>query len=477
MINFVARRLGWKLTLMAAGVLVSESVLAAELSVTPLLRYTADYQTNRRMAFDNSNPPPDGTQGNQFSLGADLSAQTDRTKISMQPRFDLWRFLGAGSQEDLDTENVYLNLDASHYLIERLVVTMLGKYAYDSVLTTEGPGGTSGPAGGGLVDAIQNRRIERNLSPGLRFLLTEQDSVDLGVSYDDVSYDNTGNNASGLQSYRDYLTRSANGRWTHRLNETDSFFVNAFSSQFRVAQVTLPQFRFPEGANDSDNYGLNFGYTGQFREHWTASIGAGVQYTESRFAVDVPIPQPDPLKAFPNTPSYEAFCQNNGSRYLPFTDKVVGKAAQCFRSVPKSDEDFGALFNFELARTFEAGRASVVYSRTIGPTGFGSQQTVDVIELHGEQGLSDRARVFMDFAYSSSEYASQTTGGFSNRDYFSIGGHVDYKLYQYVSLIGGYYYRSQDYGQSRVGGSALDADTHVVMLSIMYNGDKRTFYR
>ncbi len=448
---------------------------AAELSYTPLLKYGADYATNRRMASETTDPrvpKPGGSMGNQFSIGVDLAAQNERTKIAMQPRFDLWRFISSGDREDLDTENIYLNLDASHLFTERFAVTVQGRYIFDSLLTTDGGGQGANPVGTGLIDAIQSRRIERSISPGVRLFLTERDTVDLNVGYNDVEYER--NNPTVLNAYSDFLVRSANGQWMHQLNETDRLSLSLFASQFRV----LSPDDFTRRST-TDNYGFNAGYSAAFWQVWKASVSAGLQYTESDFRQQQ-IFQSPPVTAFLARDAAACRALNGGAPLRPVA--VVQNGLPSFItpcSVASDSNDIGVLFDLDISRTFENGLLGVGYNRTIGPTGFGSQQTVDVVDLRGEHAFSDRWRSFMDFTYSTASYDNGSIAGFSDRTYYSVGGHVDYKWTEFVTLSGGYYYRSQDYSGpvSTIGGFGRFADTHYLLFSISYSGDKRTVYR
>jgi len=398
----------------------SQQTPATEYSVEPRIQTSTEFNTNRRL---NGRGADDDVLGAGLDVGAALGVRTPRSELLLVPRVRVTRYTG---ESDLDTEEGFVDLSASHALTPRLSSELEASYTRDSALTSE-------LEDTGILDAqVDRERIEA--APSLRYQLSPHDAVEIRGNYIDVDYKDPGD--SGLVDF-DFLFGSLS--YTRALGPSDSVFATVLASDFETGESPGA---VPSTQSETRSIGGQLGYTRVFSDRTTATAAVGVIHSDIEFfeierAVD---------------PRF------------PFLVLV--------REVESETTETGLLLDLSLSHDFDpVTSADASFSRAVTPSGRGAQTTTDELELELTRRLQPRLTGSAGVRFSRRSAQGDGAGASLDRDFWRARGRLRWRMDRFWTVIGEYIYRRQDFD----GGATFDA--HAIMLNFRYRGDLTTFSR
>ena len=276
----------------------------------------------------------------------------------------------------LNSTDGYLKFDAKHRT-ERDRFGLRASFAYDSTLTSE-------VETTGLVQ-VNKRRKRMSVSPSWTRSLSERSSLDLRLSYLDVTYQD-----AGLTGLSNYTYGSASLQHSYNLNEITQLFWN----------LSYDHFASDRFSRQSNSFGLMAGIGHAFSETLSASLLAGVR-------------------------------KSDGSLEFPGLFRV-------------SESSSGPLFKGVLTKRFEAGRLELQASRLLLPSGEG--QLLDSKQLNARLLYTLKPRWDLSLrAFALHNTAPSVLTNRQDRKYFSIEPGIEYHLTRWWTVAASYRYRWQKY--------------------------------
>ena len=222
--------------------------LGAELSVTPRLDLTQEYNDN--ILFSETNKVKDNVTHITPELHAAIASET--YSITGGGFVRVWEYW---EETDLDTVDRSADLSITVKAAPRLDGRMSGSYLKDTTLESE-------IEATGLVLSRTDRR-RRGGGAGLSYSLDERTRVDFDFTHTDVDYDDPG--------LGDYTANVFRLQVPHATRDERGTTTVAFY---------LADYRFDP--NEYEDYGVTLGYRYHFTEQWTIDLTGGARCTWSR---------------------------------------------------------------------------------------------------------------------------------------------------------------------------------------------------
>lgn len=196
------------------------------------------------------------------SLVASLRAGGHAIRRTENTNLDLAAGVSSNTYSDaseLDNPAAFLRLD-SRFRGERSEARLGLLFDTESTLTSESA--TSG------LNQVNKQRYQFVVSPDWSYLLTERASLNLGLNYRDVFYEDVGN--TPLYDYRVGTLIVGGG---YRLSERAGLDLRLDYGQFKADRIDT----------EYDNIGAQLGANYLLTETWSLNFLAGLRRTEARF--------------------------------------------------------------------------------------------------------------------------------------------------------------------------------------------------
>jgi hypothetical protein len=450
--------------LVAFSFLAASQTYAAEYSVTPFANATAEYDTNRNLSSVNEK----STFGMLFDAGALFAYQSEKTALSITPKFAVNRYTDDDSGIDQDRENYYLDANAQHRFNERWSAGATFGFSNVGVVAAELEDL------GLVVDDINNQVTESfsrktiTFGPSVTYILSERDSLRFGAGYTEATYDN---NNTLLSDYTNY---SINGSWIRRISEKGQLTTSVFASiqdpelnnQVLGSSGSSPTASGVHNVPDPDTlkerfeqFGFTVAYAHNFNETLLGTLSLGGRKTDGQFADLI---------------DYNYLLQNGAIITRSQFDVLGNLNPDLIRGARITERVYdqgdvsntGVLFDVSLEKTYERTIYTVRLSRSSVPSGTGITD-VDQYSLSALHQFSDRLEGTADFRYISTQSESERTlseGFAQSSDQIRLEAGLNYRLTEFWTVGSGYSYRQR----SPEDGDT--ADSHAVFLQVGYNG-------
>ena len=210
------------------------------------------YDDNVRLTIDD----PQSSLVTSLRAAGHAIRRTENTSLDLIGGVSLNTYSDAS---DLDNPGAFLRLD-SRFRGERSEYSLGLLFDTESTLTSEA-------ATSGLTE-VNKQRYQFVVSPQWSYSVTERASVNLGLNYRDVFYEDVTD--TPLFDYR-VGTLSVGGGY--RLSERGALDLRLDYGQFRTDQV----------GTEYDNFGAQLGGNYLLTESWSLTVLAGLRRTEARF--------------------------------------------------------------------------------------------------------------------------------------------------------------------------------------------------
>ena len=460
------------------------SAQAAEYSVTPFGTATAEADTNKRLATQDT----DTTFGALLDVGALFNASNEESSLSVTPRLSIGRFSDDGNNVDQDTEDYFLDMTGDHRINERLSVGAFLNFANTGVIGSELEDlgivfGDNNVASLGLENINENfSRQTISLGPSLTYILSEKDSLSFGASYSEGTYDNQNTILSDFTNY------SINASWIRQVSVQDQFSVSVFASKQdpdlnALELASIQSSLAPQSLNnETDQTGITFGYMRSFSDSLTGNVSIGVRKSEGEFPdltdFDIRLSQAsadtfnggvtilDRLDPRISDPAFAAF-RNANPTFLEGSSRANNEYRQGII------DSTGFLFDASLEKQYERTTVTAGLSRASLPSGRGLTER-DEYYLNGIHLFSDRLTGNGSIRYFSTQSENEETlVGVNGRatDQFRLEAGLDWRWTEFWTVGTGYTY------SRRSGETGPSADGHGVFVSVGYNGNRYAISR
>ena len=304
------------------------------------------------------------------------------------------------SDHDQDLNDQFLTADYI-YRGQRWNGDVNASLARQSVLSSELPGTSVAPAGLGTTTGgdtgfvnVRSRRDDAHVAPNATFQLSQRYKLQLGASYDDVSY-----HPSLPGSYVDFKDYSALIGLGYDVTQRSTVYVNAVGLRYE------PKTALNE---DSDTYGMRV-------EWW---------YHASQ--------------------TLQAYLRGGFDR----TQNSVTTTTSSSR-----ERSTNSIYGGGLTGLYQVTALYLDLSRAVVPSGAGGLITRDQLQLRVRRSFSPRYAVFVQ-AYGTSDSGAQTGSDFLDRKYATGGVGLEWRFMREFSLRGQYNYRWQKYGNAAGGANS-----------------------
>lgn len=462
---------------------LSMSVQAAEYSVTPYASARAEADTNKRLTTQNA----DTTFGAVLDLGAVFNAATEESSLSVTPRLNIGRFSDDGNNVDQDREDYYIDMTGNHRFNERWSAGAFFNYANVGVVASELDDiglvvdGSDVFATGNVVVPENFSRQTISFGPSLNYIFSEKDTLSVGASYTDATYDRQDTNLS------DYNNYSVNASWTRQVNITDQLIASVFASKQESdlnQQILTSVGPAPETLVDEfDQVGFTLGYVRQFSETLLGRVSIGVRNTDGQFPdltdFDLNLSAQSAALINPNTGLPVGNVINrldpllNNQAFLSANPDFLRDSRVVNRIYQQGNvSGTGLLLDASVEKQFEKTTVTAGLSRASVPSGQGlterSEFYVNAIHL-----FSDRLTGNGSFRYFSTQSESDLTlaGAGAAIDQIRLEAGLDWRMTEFWTVGAGYTYRR------RSSENTDSADGHGIFVTLGYNGNRYAISR
>ena len=227
--------------------IAARSVWAAELTLTPALELTQEYNDN--ILFAEENKVKDTVTKTTPKFHASLAGEDYSFTAG-----GLLRVREYWEKNDLDTVDLSTDLSAALQLTPRLGTRGSGSYLKDTTLESE-------LEATGLVLSQRNRR-RRHGAAGLNYLIDDRTALDFDAGHTRVEYEDP-----GLVDY------TANG--------VDLALARSMKDKRGTATAHFHVTDYRYRPNEYQDYGLALGYLYRFTERSALDVAAGMRLTQS----------------------------------------------------------------------------------------------------------------------------------------------------------------------------------------------------
>ncbi|TAK64465.1 YfaZ family outer membrane protein [Methylobacter sp.] len=288
------------------------------------------------------------------------------------------------------TLNVAEKLFNADYLYngELFSFNLNGDYSIQSSLTTE-----LGSTGSGQLSNVQLLRTNRIIAPTFSYRLTERDTLQLGYSYNDVTYEKSSTN-SGLS---DYISQQLSTSASHKLSERQQVSLSGSYSLFKA----------PSADQNSTTISYQAGWQYSFSEKTQLGLSIGMRNTDT---------------------------ESLGGRIKSSTS--------------------GHIFSANLDRATEWGSISVNAGQQLNPASTGQQQQATTFSARTIYNINERWYTSLSVNYLKSDATSGANS--NNRTYATLSPALNWRWTPETKLELSYSYRQQQFdneNDARVGNS------------------------
>lgn len=392
------------------------SVQAKELYVQPSINIQTEYDSNKRLITDASNPGLDPSSYGLISkFGAKIGARSDNYEVALANQFIINSYK---SDFDLDSEDIRLDLTSNYDFNERSQFGVNGNFIYDTTLTSELDG-----TGTGIVqDNI--RRQQWSVTPTWSYALSDTQMIQTSYMHLETEYDE-----SSLGTFTNYTIDNVSASFQQQWTPLFSNFLSVSAMFFEVPESGS---EIVKTSQDITEYSISIGGNYQILPTWSASFSGG-----SRFA---------------NTKQ---------------TTRIENTS---FQQTTSSDVQ-GFIFSVGVDKTFESGSANFTFSRSTNPQGQGELQVRDNLNAYFIHKFNRRLQFNLrgslnDISVSGNDNSSRA------RTYYDVKPSIRWLFDRQASLTVGYRYRKQTFDISN-----QSAESNAVSLNFYYQWDKLTTQR
>ncbi|MFO1152664.1 MAG: transporter [Rhodospirillales bacterium] len=236
-----------------AGLLLATDVRAAEWYLESELDQLLSYEDN--IGLEDSGGEQVSGFSSTSSIGLTAGARTPVDDLSLTSLFNFTVF---PTQSDLDSNDQYFTLKASHRG-ERWRAGLTGQYFRDTTRTSD-------VEDTGSFILANKRREFYSIGPDFSYRLLPTHEVSLSAYYNYNHYD--------TKEIPDSASMGVQAGWAHDLTERSQIFTNAYGSKINSNDTE-------EGNDNSRYYTLLIGVKHKFSENLQASLAAGPSFSET----------------------------------------------------------------------------------------------------------------------------------------------------------------------------------------------------
>jgi hypothetical protein len=329
-----------------------------------------------------------------------------------------WNHLAYTNQSELDFDEQLLNANYENKLTDRLTLGLTGYYNNRAALNTFRNETTNNPEDPAILGDpnLSNQGVESiNIGPSATYLLDELNSINLGYSYSQTTFDTSSQKTAANVFRSDYNYHQLSGSLSHIYSERDTIDLTLSTSRYES--------KFTGQSQTTYNSIAQVGWQHSFNEQWTASVSGGLNYAVTDTTVQNPAvctPLFPPAK-FPclNIPASEDTFKNNG---------------------------IGKIFSISIQKSFERGSISLGAAQNQSPTSQGLQTQTSIF-LNSAYTISERLTSGLSANYSTSESASGVNNQSfnTNRSNYSISPNISWNWTPEINTGLSYTYRQQEF--------------------------------
>ncbi|MCP5138954.1 MAG: hypothetical protein H6979_03745 [Chromatiales bacterium] len=331
----------------------------------------------------------DGATGAFADFRLEGSLQTPRDVVTLTPRLRSSRF--AGSNEPLDDDDYWINLDATHYwdtANANLGVMYRDNGIRTSEFNTANPGQTR-----------DDSQSTWSFDPSLSYIFSARNSIQLTANWTDITYD-----APPQSGYYDYTNGSIQATWIHAFSEKTSALVAVNGGSFKASDP------YSASRNNTDSFGGTLALERKLSPTLTTTVTLG----SSRSTQDV-----EGLFFDPENPGF--LCPT-----YPF--------ALC--SISENSNNF--VGGITLRQQSEVMTTTIDYSQSQAPRSNGTSVVSESFRVNFQRTLSRKLDGSFNLLYTSDSALGNY--GRQDRAYFSGNAALRYRLTRTLAVNGSYNY-------------------------------------
>lgn len=414
------------------------SAVAAEYFVDPVVRISALYESNPRLANTNERD----TAGGVLDVSAEFGARSPVSLVSVAPRFQTYRY----KEDSLDRTDRLVDLTLERALSENLKVGLTGLASRLSTLVSEAD--DTGITG-------RRDRDRYLVSPTLSWQAGVRDRFGLTYSYEDTSY-----NEGETRELVDYDYQVVTLVWSRQWTQLTEGYSEVFASEYgnQEAECTTESL--------GGRLGLNVKLSPTFLVGGSAGYVTSDTDFES-FEFEVPV---EPL---PGEEVEPAERQTVDCRQVP------AGAINVTGPVRDSTDNSSFLASVKLQQKIsDIAAVTTGFDRSVAASGRGVQTIRDRVSITWTQSLSERVRFSLGGNYQTNESdVEEGRARGRTRDTIQMSSDIRYRLSEesFVGIGYRYRHRKDDDGFANVDGR--EAENHTALVFFDYDLKSRTLLR
>jgi hypothetical protein len=383
-------------TLTGLGLILTGMIAHGAWVVEPSASVGTSYDDNVRLNPQN--------EEDAIITNAELQARvrrlTETTEIAALASANVFKYSKVDTINDDLRETAFVELSANRRF-QRSSISMRGSYRRQDLLrntaiiddgqssSDQADADSGGAPDTDLADDILTgadpdsgsveQQVTRNTiraQPNVNYQLSERTSVDLGYSFVDTSYDESG--PSTVNTQDDYKTHTGSLRLQRQMSLSDTAWLEVARTWYQPDGLFNP---------DTDSWNATLGWRRQVSERMNVAVSAGGRRTDSDF----------------------------------------------------SGTDTGFLLNARIDRRTERGRLFTIVSRTFQPNAYGEEVQLDRLRVGFNQGISDRMSWTLSGNLFSTDDSSSGSGN-RDQDYANVSASLQRAFTQAWSVRGTYSY-------------------------------------
>jgi len=391
-------------------------VQAKEIYFKPSISIQTEYDDNKRLKTDRFGSIDKSAYGVITRVNAEVGVRSDKYDIAVDNQFILNRYK---SDFDLDSEDFNFNLSSSYHLTEKHQIGLNASFKRDTTLTSELD--DIGVGSGLLQDNV--RHEQWSVEPTWSYSFSNTQFIQASYEHSEHMYAE-----SEISSYVDYTIDIFSTSFTQQWTPLWSNFLSFSAMSFKVPERGEGIF---ESSTDTTEYSINIGTQYQISPTWSTSATVGERFTTTELTFQQP-----------------------NFNTLTF-DKVT-----------TSNDVRGFIFSFNLDKQFEAGNASISYSRSTNPQGQGQLQVRDSVGANFDHSFTQKLKLSLKGSLNKITISGREDDN-NDRTYFDINPSIRWRFDKQLSLTAGYRYRGQSYERDDE-----EAISNSVRLNFNYRWDK-----
>jgi len=392
------------------------SVVAKEIYFKPSISIQTEYDDNKRLKTDRFDSIDKSAYGVITRVNAEVGVRSDKYDIAVDNQFILNRYK---SDFDLDSDDFNFNLSSSYQLTQKHQFGLNASFKRDTTLTSELE---DLGVGSGLVQ--DNVRHEQwSIEPTWSYSLSNTQFIQASYEHSEHMYAE-----SEVGSFVDYTVDIFSTSFSQQWTPLWSNFLSFSAMSFKIPERGEGVF---ESSTETTEYSINIGTQYQISPTWSTSATVGERFTTTELTFQQP-------------------------NFNTFT----------FDKVTTSNDVQGFIFSFELNKQFEAGNASLSYSRSTNPQGQGQLQVNDRVGVNYSHDFTQKLKLSLSGSLNKITISGREDDN-NGRTYFNVTPSVRWNLDKQLSLTAGYRYRAQSYERDDE-----EAISNSVTLNFNYRWDK-----